>query len=318
MDKHAARQDEARIWPNKHAKFYNIDAIEHRGRRLAWATVSTPSCRLLSSSWLSVIPYEDADQYMKAAVEEVLRQEGRRRSSRRTGTLSTLPSAAWWKIAVPDAWANATTGAVAVEVPAHRSTSTRSSSPSWRSRATRCPYPRSTPHGVVPTGTTQYEKRGIAVKVPEWIAENCIQCNQCSLVCPHACIRPILADEDVQGCSRRLRDQGPLPARQGICRQVRIRMQVSPLGLHRLRQLRCISAPPRTKALVMKPLETQAKEEKNWEFAMKLPDVKSERQHRILLRAASSCSPCSSSPARARAAARRRMSSWSPSSSAIA
>ncbi|MEJ5273666.1 MAG: pyruvate:ferredoxin (flavodoxin) oxidoreductase, partial [Spirochaetota bacterium] len=49
--------------------------------------------------------------------------------------------------------------------------------------------------GTFPAGTTQYEKRGIAVNVPEWNLENCIQCNQCAFVCPHAAIRPFLLDE---------------------------------------------------------------------------------------------------------------------------
>ena len=49
--------------------------------------------------------------------------------------------------------------------------------------------------GTFPSGTSQYEKRGIAVNVPEWISDNCIQCNQCAYVCPHACIRPFLLDE---------------------------------------------------------------------------------------------------------------------------
>ena len=48
------------------------------------------------------------------------------------------------------------------------------------------------PNGEVPTGTSAYEKRSISLNLPKWIAENCIQCNQCSLVCPHACIRPYL------------------------------------------------------------------------------------------------------------------------------
>ena len=50
--------------------------------------------------------------------------------------------------------------------------------------------------GTMPAGTAQYEKRGVATEVPKWIAENCIQCNQCAYVCPHACIRPFLADDD--------------------------------------------------------------------------------------------------------------------------
>ena len=50
--------------------------------------------------------------------------------------------------------------------------------------------------GVFPHGTAAYEKRGIAVEVPHWIMENCIQCNQCSYVCPHAVIRPFLLDEE--------------------------------------------------------------------------------------------------------------------------
>ncbi len=49
--------------------------------------------------------------------------------------------------------------------------------------------------GTFPAGTTAYEKRGIAVNVPEWIAENCIQCNQCAYVCPHSVIRPFLFNE---------------------------------------------------------------------------------------------------------------------------
>lgn len=50
--------------------------------------------------------------------------------------------------------------------------------------------------GTYPQGASAYEKRGVAVDVPEWIPENCIQCNQCAFVCPHATIRPYLLNED--------------------------------------------------------------------------------------------------------------------------
>ena len=127
------------------------------------------------------------------------------------------------------------------------------------------------PAGVVPTGTTQYEKRGIAVNVPEWIAANCIQCNQCSLICPHACIRPILVENGkAVPDGFETKDALLSPAEKG---KYQFRMQVSPLDCTGCGNCADI-CPSKTKALVMKPLETQAKEEKNWEFAMKQPVVK--------------------------------------------
>ncbi|MCX6665012.1 MAG: pyruvate:ferredoxin (flavodoxin) oxidoreductase [Euryarchaeota archaeon] len=52
------------------------------------------------------------------------------------------------------------------------------------------------PGGMLPVGTSQYEKRGVAINVPMWLMDNCIQCNQCSMVCPHAAIRPVLVAKD--------------------------------------------------------------------------------------------------------------------------
>lgn len=49
--------------------------------------------------------------------------------------------------------------------------------------------------GTFPSGTSAYEKRDIAINVPEWQMDKCIQCNQCSFVCPHAVIRPVLMTE---------------------------------------------------------------------------------------------------------------------------
>jgi len=57
----------------------------------------------------------------------------------------------------------------------------------------KLPVSAFTPAGIFPTATTKYEKRGVAINIPEWKMENCIQCNQCAMVCPHAAIRPVLA-----------------------------------------------------------------------------------------------------------------------------
>ena len=50
--------------------------------------------------------------------------------------------------------------------------------------------------GMIPSGTAAFEKRGVAISVPKWIPENCLQCNMCSFVCPHGAIRPFAVTED--------------------------------------------------------------------------------------------------------------------------
>ncbi len=119
----------------------------------------------------------------------------------------------------------------------------------------------------MPTGTTKFEKRGIAAYVPEWIPENCIQCNQCSLVCPHACIRPILTDDKQTAKAPKGYVTKPATGLDGYS----YRMQVSPLDC-----TGCASCanvcPAKEKALKMVPLEQAVKnDEKNWEYTTKLP-----------------------------------------------
>jgi len=115
--------------------------------------------------------------------------------------------------------------------------------------------------GTFPAGTTEYEKRGIAVNVPEWISDNCIQCNQCSYVCPHACIRPFLMDE---------KEEAALP--EGVATidskgkgvsGFKFRIQVSVLDCTGCGNCADV-CPSKEKALVMQPLETQLHENDNW------------------------------------------------------
>lgn len=115
--------------------------------------------------------------------------------------------------------------------------------------------------GTFPAGTSQYEKRGIATAVPTWISENCIQCNQCSYVCPHAAIRPFLIDE---------KEMANLPNSTSTLKAIgkeyeglQFRIQVSPLDCTGCGN--CVDVcPAKTKALELKPLIEQDEEIARW------------------------------------------------------
>ena len=119
--------------------------------------------------------------------------------------------------------------------------------------------------GTWDNGTAAYEKRGIAVNVPEWQVDNCIQCNQCAYVCPHAAIRPFLATEEEAAAA----PEGTT-FKQGLgeTKAYKFRIQVSPLDCAGCNN--CVDVcPAKTKALVMKPLESQMNQAEKWEYMSK-------------------------------------------------
>jgi len=120
--------------------------------------------------------------------------------------------------------------------------------------------------GTFPNGTAAYEKRGIAINVPEWIPENCIQCNQCSYICPHATIRPFLLNEEEvnKAPENFVTKKATGKAFAGLQYKIQVdTMDCTGCG-------NCADVcPAKEKALVMKPLETQTEVEiPNWEFAV--------------------------------------------------
>ena len=121
--------------------------------------------------------------------------------------------------------------------------------------------------GTWQQGTARYEKRGIAVEVPEWNIDNCIQCNQCSYVCPHAAIRPFLVNEEEQKNA----PEG-FETKKAVGKGldgITFRIQVSPYdcaGCGNCAQV----CPSKEKALVMRPIDTQMDQAVNWEYATKL------------------------------------------------
>lgn len=116
--------------------------------------------------------------------------------------------------------------------------------------------------GTFPAGTTRYEKRGVAVNVPEWQTENCTQCNQCAYVCPHAAIRPfLLTDEELAAAPEGTAVQKGLAA----LKEYHYRIQVSVLDCTGCEN--CVDVcPAPEKALIMKPLGTQMAEAERFDY----------------------------------------------------
>ena len=157
--------------------------------------------------------------------------------------------------------------------------------------------------GTFDAGTAAYEKRCIGINVPEWIPENCIQCNQCAYVCPHATIRPVIGTEaDFAGAPEgmKLVDAKGGKAFEGL----KFGITVSPAdctGCGNCAQV----CPAKQKALVMKPADTQENEVKVWDFAVKMPktenpmgtaSVKGSQFETPLFEFSGACAGCGETP----------------------
>ncbi|MDL2317238.1 pyruvate:ferredoxin (flavodoxin) oxidoreductase [Desulfovibrio sp. OttesenSCG-928-A18] len=156
--------------------------------------------------------------------------------------------------------------------------------------------------GSVPLGSSRFEKRGIAVNVPQWLPDNCIQCNQCSYVCPHACIRPFLLDAAQAGAA----PEGFELIEAGGKRLAGLffRIQVDPLDCTGCGC--CVQVcPAKEKALVMQSLAGQRGQMRNWDYVLSLPPrpnpldkftVKGSQFEQPLLEFSGACAGCGETP----------------------
>ncbi len=249
---------------NKHLKFYTIDGL-HIAIKAGSAKSTNMVMQAAFFKLADIIPYEQAEDYMKQAVVKSYGKKGQKVVEANWAAIDGAV-AGLHQVSVPADWATTTEGAPLPE----KTDSEYYESfvrPIVEQKGNTLPVSAFNEAGVVPTGTTKFEKRGIAVNVPVWQPDKCIQCNQCSMVCPHAAIRPVLVADDQ-----------PVP--EGFVTKPAIgvkgaqfRVQVSPLDCTGCGSCANV-CPAKEKALVMTPAE-QVNEVENHKFSETVQQVES-------------------------------------------
>lgn len=233
-----------------------------------------------------VIPIDDAVKYMKEAIKKTYGKKGDKIVNMNYEAVDK-GIGALQKIEIPDSWKTAADEAVAeskklpdfienICVPMNGQVGDKLPVSAFVGRE----------DGSFPNGTAAFEKRGVAVNVPEWKIDKCIQCNQCSFVCPHACIRPILVNGEEMGNAPDTFQT--VDAKGKEFEGLKYRMQVSALDCTGCGN--CADICP-VNALDMKPLATQTDAEiPNWDFAMTVSD-KSDKANKNTVKGSQFCQP---------------------------
>lgn len=250
----------------KKLRFYNIDAVKI-AQEVGLGGRSNTVLQAAFFKIAGVIPAEDAFRYIKEAIKKTYGKKGDKIVAMNYAAVDSVD--ALEQISYPAEWANAgLEEATQVNAPDFIKNVVN---PIMSLDGDNLPVSAFTPDGVFPTGTTKFEKRGIAVSVPVWVSENCIQCNQCSFICPHAAIRPYLAKpEHLDGKPETLKHKNAIGKELAGMQYI---MQASPLDCTGCGN--CVDVcPSKNKALVMEPLESVAQQEiAHYEFVEQMPAV---------------------------------------------
>ncbi|MDR3231959.1 MAG: pyruvate:ferredoxin (flavodoxin) oxidoreductase, partial [Synergistaceae bacterium] len=254
-----------------------------------------------------IIPVEDAVKYLREAVVESYGKQGQAIIDMNFAAIDRGISDIV-RLSVPESWKDAKDAAAPERAPVPDFIS-QFVEPVNRQRGDWLPVSifRGCEDGTFPLGSSAFEKRGIAVEVPVWRPESCIQCNQCSFVCPHAAVRPYLADDgELAGAPDGLRT---IPATGFPGKH--FHLGISPLDCAGCGN--CVDVCParkgrESKALEMRPLASQLPEGAElWEFAArniawkKLPEeqvrtVRGSQFSRPLLEFSGACAGCGETP----------------------
>ena len=245
-------------------EFYTINAVKI-GQEIGLGNRINMICQAAFFKLADIIPVEDAVKYLKDSIQKTYGKKGEKIVNMNYQAVDAGINSLV-KVDVPASWANATEPSKEsdTEEPAFIKDILR---PMNAQKGNDLPVSAFLGYedGTFPNGTAAYEKRGIAVNVPEWITENCIQCNRCSFICPHACIRPVLVnEEELQNAPEAFKTKKAIgKGFDGL----QYRIQVSPMDCTGCGNCADV-CPAKEKALVMKPFDTQEVEVENWAYAV--------------------------------------------------
>ena len=248
-----------------------------------------------------IIPLADAVKYLKDAVEHSYGNKGQNIVDMNNKAID-LGIDAITEVSVPASWLDVEDSEVHVRsgnafidkllVPMNRLDGDKLPVSAFKDYA----------DGTFPCGTSAYEKRGIAIDVPEWQSDTCIQCNQCAFVCPHAAIRPLLTSEEEAAKAPQDLKTKPAIGAKGL----NFSIVISPLDCTGCGNCAQVCPAPKGKALVMKPLESQLNKIANWNFAtqevapkanpMNKKTVKGIQFEQPLLEFSGACAGCGETP----------------------
>lgn len=253
-----------------HIQFYTINAVKI-GREIGLGNRTNAVLQSAFFQLAQIIPSQDAVTYMKEAIRKTYGRKGEKVVSMNEQAVDR-GCKELIKIPVPDHWSTIQVPEETIDetLPEYMRTIGTAVN---RLRGDQLPVSafKEIADGTMPVGTSKYDKRGVAVEVPVWNPDNCIQCNQCSLVCPHAAIRPfLLTDKEAEEAPKGFKT---VEARGKGMENYRFAIQADPLDC--LGCGVCIHAcPSKEKALSMAPLESQTGEMSNWEYALGLSPKK--------------------------------------------